>query len=113
MNRTELAREIIATYRKHGWQPRRALLRTDSQELRSVFETELQIRESVFDGIWFSRPSFNEREAWELRVIEENPYALFETFASDMPEEEREELRLEMEDRIRDRITGGSSREDS
>ncbi len=102
MNRTELAREIIATYKKHGWQPRRVLLRTDSEELRSVFERELQIRESIFDGIWFSRPSFNEREAWELRLISEQPYALFEAFEADEGEEDREEARREMENKMRD-----------
>jgi hypothetical protein len=106
MNEVELAREIIATYRKHGWQPRRALLRSESRAaIQSVLEPGLPVTEAEFDALWFSRPSFSEREAWEIRLIEENAYALFETFGSEMPEEEREELRTEMEARLRDRIS--------
>jgi hypothetical protein len=106
MNQAELAREIIATYKKHGWQPRRALLRSDSHsQIQSVLEPGLPIIHAPFDAIWFSRSSFNEREAWELRLIEESPYALFETFGPEMPEEERDELRTEMETRILDRIS--------
>jgi len=106
MNRSELAKEIIATYKKHGWQPRRLLLRADSRhEIESVLAPDLPVVHASFDAIWFSRPSFNEREAWEIRLIEENAYALFETFGPEMPEEEREELRTEMEARLQDRIS--------
>lgn len=105
MNRSELARDIIATYKKHGWQPRQLLLRPESRsEVESnLGEPKLEIKESVFDAIWFSRPSLKDREAWEIRLLEENPYALFETFAADLPEEEREALRIEMEERIQER----------
>jgi hypothetical protein len=104
MSRSELAREIIATYRKHGWEPRRALLRETSQdEVSSVLEGQIEIAPAPIDAIWFSRPSSNQREAWELRLIEESPYALFETFPADLSEEERERLRKEMEERARQR----------
>jgi hypothetical protein len=112
MNHAELAREIIATYKKHGWQPRRVLLRSDSlSQIRSALEPGLPVIDAPFDAIWFSRSSFNEREAWELRLIEESPYALFETFGPETPEEERDELRTEMEARILDRISIKSARE--
>jgi hypothetical protein len=42
------------------------------------------------------------REAWELRLISETPYALFEAFEEDETEEQREEVRREMEARMRE-----------
>jgi hypothetical protein len=106
MNRGQLAQEIVETYKRHGWRPRRWLLRPESRsEIEATIDTAtLEIREAAFDAIWFSRPSFKDREAWELRLLEETPYALFETFAADLPEEEREALRTELEDRLRERI---------
>ena len=107
MNRSELTREIVATYKKHGWQPRRALLRPET--LRAVESTlrEIEVKEALFDAIWFSRPSFNKREAWELRLLEESPYALFETFAESVSSEEREALMKEMEERMGERSSKG------
>jgi len=52
------------------------------------------------DALWFSRPSPGKGEAWELRLIAETPYALFETFEVDEPEKAREEMRQEMEARM-------------
>ena len=53
-------------------------------------------------ALWFARPSHADREAWELRLIAEQQYALFEAFEADESEEDREEARLEMENRMRD-----------
>ena len=47
-------------------------------------------------------PSYEQREAWELRLLAENPFALFETFEVDETEEQREEVRREMEARLRE-----------
>ncbi|MBA3571308.1 MAG: hypothetical protein H0W34_04920, partial [Pyrinomonadaceae bacterium] len=55
-----------------------------------------RIEDANVDALWFSRPSHSKREAWELRLIAETPYALFETFEADEPEEAREEVRQEM-----------------
>lgn len=111
MNYSDLIKEIAGTYQKHGWQLRRALLRpetraglhaelaSDSQPLEGV-----QVEEGVVDGLWFSRGSHEEREAWELRLLAENPFALFETFEKDETEEQREEMRREMEARLRDYV---------
>ncbi len=54
--------------------------------------------------MWFSRPSHNNREAWELRLLAQTQYALFETFEADETEEERDEVKLEMEARLRDYV---------
>lgn len=64
-----------------------------------------EVRDSDFDALWFSRPSHAEREAWELRLISEQAYALFEAFEADETEEDRREARLEMENRMRSHVT--------
>ena len=94
--------ELTGIYRKHGWILRRALLRP---ETRAEFSVEVAVKEAEFDALWFSRPSHNDREAWELRLLAQTQYALFETFEADETEEEREDLRLEMEARMREYLS--------
>ena len=111
MSPSDLIKEIAGTYQKHGWQLRRVLLRP---ETRAELEAELasgslsfagvKEEDSAVEGLWFSRPSHEEREAWELRLLAENPFALFETFEKDETEEEREEMRREMEARLREYV---------
>ncbi len=111
MSHSNLIKEIVGTYQKHGWQLRRALL---CPETRAELDAEpasvsllldgAKVEEGSVDGLWFSRPSHEEREAWELRLLAENPFALFETFEKDETEEQREEMRREMEARLRDYV---------
>ena len=102
MKPLDLIQEIIATYHRHGWQLRRVLLRPAT---RSALAAELfgqaAMIESDFDALWFARPSHAGREAWELRLIAEQRYALFEAFEADESEEDREEARIEMENKMR------------
>ncbi len=49
------------------------------------------------NALWFSRPSHGKREAWELRLIAETAYALFEIFEADEPEETHDGVRQEMQ----------------
>jgi len=70
----------------------------------SIF-TKAAIVDSDFDALWFARSSHADREAWELRLMTEQQYALFEAFEADESEEDREEARLEMENRMRDYAT--------
>ena len=107
MNFRDLINEILATYQKHGWQLRRVLLRAQtSVELASDDSpfTGAGVEDAEVDALWFSRPSYEGREAWELRLLTENPFALFETFEEDETEEQREEMRREMEARLRDYV---------
>ena len=53
-------------------------------------------------AMWFTRASQGGREAWELRLVAEPPYALFELFETDEAEEDREDVRREMEARLRE-----------
>ena len=112
MNASALFNEIVGVYSKHGWQLRRVLLKPETRarfDQGGATETTPVI-ESAVDALWFSRPSHAGREAWELRLLSENPYALFETFEADESPEEREEILLEMENRLREySFTKGAS----
>lgn len=109
MNQLEKLKEIIATYGRHGWRLQRVLLRPETRseiagpETDSLFESAT-VRESAVDALWFARPSHAGREAWELRLAGDTPYALFETFEADEEEEDREDVRREMEARLRDYV---------
>ncbi len=105
MNPPDLIQEIIATYQRYGWQLRRVLLRSETQAALSApaeIFANTSIQESEFDALWFARASHGGREAWELRQISAQQYALFEAFESDESEEDREEVRREMENRMRE-----------
>jgi len=104
----ELFAEIIVTYQRHGWKLQRVLLRPESRadltEQADEVLKEARLIDSDFDALWFSRPSHAGREAWELRQVANQPYALFEAFEADEDEELREEARHEMENRMRDQV---------
>lgn len=105
MNKVDLFMELVATYRKHGWELRSALLQTGTLAEFQTQEAQLldkvPVKEEKFDALWFSRPSHHGREAWELRYLGETQYALFETFEADETEEERDEMKCELEARLR------------
>lgn len=99
-------------YHKHGWRLARVLARAETiAELRGAgtegsgesFEGA-SVAESEVDAMWFTRPSHEGREAWELRLVGEPPYALFELFEPDEAEEDREDVRREMEARLREYV---------
>ena len=102
----ELFKEIVSTYHRHGWELKRVLIkpatRNDLTEHAAGLINDASLIDAEFDALWFARPSQGGREAWELRLVAENPYALFAAFEADEPEEEREEARLEMEHQMRE-----------
>jgi hypothetical protein len=106
MQKAGLFMEMVATYRKHGWELRSALLQPATRSELDDQEAELLksivVREAPVDALWFSRPSHHNREAWELRLLAQTPYALFETFEQDEPEEDRDDVKREMEARMRE-----------
>ena len=113
MDQIERLLEIVTTYRKHGWSLQRLLMtaetRTSGAELEQTLFSDAKVELAPIDALWFSRPSHEQREAWELRLVADTPYALFETFESNEPEEQREELRREMEALLREHTTKDSS----
>lgn len=103
----DLAKQIIAMYERHGWTLRRALLTSETRAaIADSIINHAAIADSDFDALWFARPSHAEREAWELRLLAEQHYALFEAFEADESEEDRDEARLEMENKMRDYAKG-------
>src|SRR2546423_8139841 len=112
MEQLERFRAALAVYRKHGWQLKRVLMRpetlaayagpADSDDERAAQFENINVQPATFDAMWLARPSHGGREAWELRLVADPPYALFELFEADEAEEDREDVRREMEARIRD-----------
>ena len=115
MSQLQNFREALALYRRHGWRPVRALMRAETlaelrREAPAAAEGDaegaalegVRAEESVLDALWFTRASAGGREAWELRLVAEPPYALFELFEPEEAEEDREDVRREMEARLRE-----------
>ncbi len=104
--------EVLAQYRRHGWRLARVLARPGTfaaagAEGGTSFEGA-PVAESEVDAMWFARPSAEGREAWELRLVGDTPYALFELFEPDEEEEDREDVRREMEARLREYVSPGA-----
>lgn len=105
MNKSVLLREIAAVYQKHSWTLRRLLLTektgADAAEIvAKMVSSKVSVKTVDFDALWFSRV-VGDREAWELRLVQASPFALFESFDRQLAEDEREKKILEMEDRMR------------
>jgi beta-xylosidase len=109
MKKADLFTELVATYGKHGWRLKGVLMQPSTRA--EIFADHaappdsIRIEEASVDALWFSRPSHQKREAWELRLMAETQYALFETFEGDETEEQRDEARREMEARLRDYVS--------
>jgi hypothetical protein len=105
MKFVNLSREIIDTYQRHGWKLKRVLLRrairAEISEQADALFAGAKLLDSEFDALWFARPSQARREAWELRLIAQQPYALFAAFEADESDEDREEERRELENKMR------------
>lgn len=135
INQRELLYETLAKYQEHGWRLARVLLKPETlSQLNSDKSTAsndpsisinfcppvdntppqphqimfqgLTIRESSFDALWFTRESSGGREAWELRALSQPPFALLELFEPGELEEDREDVRREMESRLAERQEG-------
>jgi len=108
MNQIDRLFEIVTTYEKHGWKLRSVLMTAETsaagadRDMTRIAATPIEA--STIDAIWFSRASHDKREAWELRLVADTPYALFETFAADEPAELCADMRLEMEERMREHV---------
>lgn len=103
MSKRELLSEITATYKSHAWQLKKLLLTPETfHEIGGDFTNSVTTEISDIDAAWFARPSHEGREAWELRRIAGERFALFELFEPDEAEEDREDVRREMQARLRD-----------
>ena len=94
-------RDILAQYEKHGWSLRRVLLSAVTKEnLSGSLFGQAEIYSSELDALWFSRSSFEGREAWELRHLSSAPFALVAVFEAGDGEAVREEIRQELQTQL-------------
>ena len=98
-------KDILALYAKFGWTLRRVLLSPNlktnlGDSIHKLFASA-EIIDSEIDAAWFSRPSGKDAEAWELRRLSETAYALVEVFDNEDEEEVREEIRHELEAKLK------------
>ena len=96
--------EIIKQYEKHGWKLRRVLMTHELKEALGGAElfANADVRPAVHDGLWFSRRSLPDREAWELRRISAAPFAVVEVVPDGLSDQERDELLSQAEARMFD-----------
>jgi len=95
--------EILAQYDKHGWKLRRALLSPDSKSVFSNFDADVELVDSDFDALWFSRRSKPESEAWELRRLTVLPFALVTVVQTNAGSDELEASLAQIESDMRER----------
>lgn len=70
---------IVRQYEKHGWTLRRLLLAGDlCSQASDLGFGEIPILKFEIDAAWFSRSSLPGREAWELRALDEPPFAVLD-----------------------------------
>lgn len=95
--------DIIDQYVKHGWKLRRVLLTAElggSLGDTSDLFGNAEVRTADHDGLWFSRRSMPDREAWELRRISASPFAIVEVIEDGLTDQERDELLALAEERM-------------
>ena len=101
-SRSDIA-EIIDQYVRHGWKLRRVLLMAELGgslgETAGLFG-DAEVRTAAYNGLWFSRRSMPDREAWELRRISASPFAVVEVIPDGLSDHERDELLNQAEERM-------------
>lgn len=92
-------RDLLGQYLRHGWILRRALLSKGAMDRPMAEEIfgNVPVISSTFDAVWFSRPTNEGLETWELRHLSHNPYALLESFPDGVDESVRDERLFEIE----------------
>lgn len=101
-NRNDI-NEIVDQYVKHGWKLRRVLLTAElggSLGDPAGLFGDAEVRTADHDGLWFSRRSMPDREAWELRRISASPFAVVEVLPDGLTDQERDELLALAEERM-------------
>lgn len=100
-------RSIIEQYERFGWELRRVLLTSGLQANIGAAIDELfkgvEVKENDIDAAWFTRGAKNGGTAWELRALQEFPFALIEVVDPDATTDEIELTLSETEQKLRDR----------
>lgn len=98
------AREILATYKKYGWQLRRILGRPESRQLFFELADKVPFEDFDLEAAWFSRTAGSGPVAWEIRYLGDPPFALLENF--DEADTEFPAKRRAVENRLMTAIKG-------
>lgn len=98
--------DIIATYRKHGWNLRRVLLSVPTAARLGGMQIfgDAEVTGAQVDAMWFSRRARAGIETWELRAISVSPFALLENIPDDMSEEDAVAVFHDAEERLAETI---------
>lgn len=101
MDRAAIA-AIIEQYVRHGWKLRRVLMTSEMAQATAGSSEfgDAEIRPSGHGGLWFSRRSHPEHEAWELRRVSASPFAVVEVVPEGLTDQERDELLEQAESRM-------------
>ena len=99
---------IIAQYERFGWRLRRVLLtpelRKQLGDTSSPLFRNAEIVNRDLDAAWFSRPSRGNGVAWEIRRLDDFPFALVEVIEVDADDDIADEVFSRLESDLRARI---------
>lgn len=99
---------VIATYEANGWVLRRLIARSgrfpEFKTIAGKYDPAVSVYEGRIDAAWFSRPPADGPIAWELRALDEAPYALLEFF--DESSDDLEERISQVEKRLAESTVG-------
>lgn len=97
---------IIEQYASHGWTLRRIMLSPRSIDSFGAELMALAANAGIIaaenEGLWFSRRTLADREAWELRRLSGSPFALVAVLEDVLSDKEREDILSGLEQRMFD-----------
>jgi hypothetical protein len=98
---------LLEQYERFGWTLQQVLL---TPELRAALGSQINelfrgvnLRDAKIDAAWFTRESKHGGVAWELRELNESPFALIEVMDRDATKDELEAMRSVVEQKLGER----------
>ena len=106
-------RSIIEQYGKFGWELRRISLTPELQTKIGTAIDDLfngvEVKRCDLDAAWFTRASKNGGTAWELRALQDSPFALIEVVDPNISADELEITLASTEQKLRERRHSASN----
>jgi len=101
-------RQILSQYERFGWKLHHALISPRLEQSLGLDINKLfidcEIKQSDLAAAWFSRPNEHGQTAWELRALDDNPFALIEVVDAGILDSELDSVFEETENRLRERL---------
>lgn len=106
---TQAIQGLLAQYQKFDWHLHHVLMTREMRDtlpetLDALFENA-KIDESDINAVWFSRPAANGRVAFELRALNNTPFALVDSSEPGADETDLNSLFQRVEEKMRDRLS--------